>query len=95
MLYPEAAAELAAMGYTSTLEYVAAAAAAVLCETGLLPHINAGEQMGGPGGQGGHALKLQGNPCSGLKHQDALKLLRARVACGNVAAKQRGVAREE
>lgn len=42
LLYPEAAAELAAMGYKSTIEYVAAAAAAVLKETGLLPHINAG-----------------------------------------------------
>ena len=42
LLYPEAAAELAAMGYGSTLEYVAAAAAAVMRETGLLPHINAG-----------------------------------------------------
>lgn len=40
--YPEAAAELAAMGYASTLAYVQAAAAAVLRETGLLPHINAG-----------------------------------------------------
>lgn len=42
LLYPVAAAELAAMGYGSTLEYVAAAAAAVMRETGLLPHINAG-----------------------------------------------------
>ena len=42
LLYPEAAAELAAMGYGSTLEYVAAAAGAVLAQTGLLPHINAG-----------------------------------------------------
>ncbi|GAB4814256.1 hypothetical protein N2152v2_001302 [Parachlorella kessleri] len=42
LLYPEAAAELAAMGYGTTLDYVAAAAAAVLQETGLLPHINAG-----------------------------------------------------
>jgi FO synthase len=41
-LYPEAAAELAAMGYASTLDYVAAAAGAVLAVTGLLPHINAG-----------------------------------------------------
>ena len=30
------------MGYASTLEYVKAAAAAVLHQTGLLPHINAG-----------------------------------------------------
>jgi FO synthase len=42
LLYPEAAAELAAMGYSSTLDYVAAAAAAVLAETGLMPHVNAG-----------------------------------------------------
>lgn len=42
LLYPEAAAELAAAGYGSTLDYVEAAAAAVLRETGLLPHINAG-----------------------------------------------------
>lgn len=42
LLYPEAAAELSAMGYGSTLEYVAAAAEAVLQQTGLIPHINAG-----------------------------------------------------
>jgi FO synthase len=42
VLYPEAAAELKAMGYSSTLEYVEAAAWAVLQQTGLLPHINAG-----------------------------------------------------
>lgn len=42
LLYPEAAAELASLGYASTLDYVAAAAGAVLRETGLLPHINAG-----------------------------------------------------
>lgn len=30
------------MGYETTLEYVAAAATAVMTETGLLPHINAG-----------------------------------------------------
>ena len=40
--WPEAAAELAAMGHASTIEYVAAAAAAVVRETGLLPHVNAG-----------------------------------------------------
>jgi FO synthase len=40
--WPEAAAELAAMGYATTLEYVAAAARMVLEETGMLPHINAG-----------------------------------------------------
>jgi hypothetical protein len=40
--YPEAAAELDDMGFATTLEYLAAAAAAVLAETGLLPHINAG-----------------------------------------------------
>ena len=42
LLYPEAAAELSAMGYSSTLDYVAAAAEAVLQQTGLIPHINAG-----------------------------------------------------
>ena len=40
--YKEAADELAAMGYGSTLDYVAAAAGAVLARTGLLPHVNAG-----------------------------------------------------
>lgn len=30
------------MGYDSTLSYVTAAAAAILIETGLLPHVNAG-----------------------------------------------------
>ncbi|KXZ45529.1 hypothetical protein GPECTOR_53g115 [Gonium pectorale] len=40
--WPEAAAELAELGYGSTLEYVEAAARAVLAETGLLPHVNAG-----------------------------------------------------
>jgi FO synthase len=45
--YPEAAAELAAMGHASTLDYVAAAAGAVLAATGLLPHVNAGV-MGAP-----------------------------------------------
>jgi FO synthase len=34
--------ELAAMGYSTTLEYLAAASAAVLKETGLLPHLNPG-----------------------------------------------------
>jgi len=42
LVYPEAAAELATLGYSTTLEYVEAAAAAVLKETGLIPHINAG-----------------------------------------------------
>lgn len=42
LLYPEAASELAGMGFSSTLDYVAAAAAAVLQQTGLIPHINAG-----------------------------------------------------
>lgn len=42
LLYPEAAAELAGMGFSSTLDYVAAAAAAVLQQTGLIPHLNAG-----------------------------------------------------
>lgn len=40
--WPEAAAELASLGYSSTLQYVEAAAAAVLRETGLVPHVNAG-----------------------------------------------------
>lgn len=42
LLYPEAARELAELGCGSTLEYVAQAAGAVLAETGLLPHVNAG-----------------------------------------------------
>lgn len=42
LLYPEARLELKQMGYETTLEYVADAAAAVMRETGLLPHINAG-----------------------------------------------------
>ena len=42
LLYPEAAAELRALGHDTTLGYVAEAAATVLHETGLLPHINAG-----------------------------------------------------
>jgi len=42
LLYPEAAAELRALGHETTLGYVAEAAAAVLRETGLLPHVNAG-----------------------------------------------------
>jgi FO synthase len=40
--YPEAAAWLAARGFASTVDYLEAAAAAVLAETGLLPHANAG-----------------------------------------------------
>jgi FO synthase len=40
--YPDAAAWLAARGYASTVDYLAAAAGAVLAETGLLPHANAG-----------------------------------------------------
>src|SRR5438876_7618746 len=40
--YPDAAAWLAARGYASTVDYLVAAAAAVLDETGLLPHANAG-----------------------------------------------------
>ena len=40
--WPVAADWLRANGYDSTLEYLAAAAAAVLEETGLLPHANAG-----------------------------------------------------
>lgn len=41
-VHPAAAAELADMGHGSTLEYVAEAAGAVLAQTGLLPHVNAG-----------------------------------------------------
>jgi FO synthase len=40
--YPVAAEWLAAHGYTSTIDYLVAACAAVLDETGLLPHANAG-----------------------------------------------------
>ncbi len=40
--YKAAREALAELGYDSTLHYVAAAAEAVLKETGLLPHINAG-----------------------------------------------------
>jgi FO synthase len=40
--YPDAVAWLAARGYSSTVDYLVAAAAAVLAETGLLPHANAG-----------------------------------------------------
>ncbi len=40
--YPAARAELAAMGYATTIDYLAAAARAVLQETGLLPHVNPG-----------------------------------------------------
>src|SRR6476659_2333030 len=40
--YRAARHELAAMGYESTLDYLAAAAAAVLEETSLLPHLNPG-----------------------------------------------------
>ena len=40
--YSAARRALANMGYATTLEYVQAVAAAVLAETGLLPHINAG-----------------------------------------------------
>ncbi|GIM14372.1 hypothetical protein Vretimale_17321 [Volvox reticuliferus] len=40
--WPEAASELMEMGFGSTLEYVEAVAKAILQETGLLPHINAG-----------------------------------------------------
>ncbi len=40
--YPAAAEWLAAHGYASTVDYLVAAAQAVLTETGLLPHANAG-----------------------------------------------------
>ncbi|HYN99247.1 MAG TPA: 5-amino-6-(D-ribitylamino)uracil--L-tyrosine 4-hydroxyphenyl transferase CofH [Actinomycetota bacterium] len=45
--YKVARDELAAMGYTTTLEFLAAAAAAVLKETGLLPHLNPGVMTAG------------------------------------------------
>ena len=40
--YPQAAAELKTLGYSSTIEYVKACAAAILENTRLIPHINAG-----------------------------------------------------
>jgi FO synthase len=40
--YPDAADWLAGHGYASTVDYLVAAAGAVLTETGLLPHANAG-----------------------------------------------------
>lgn len=40
--WPQAGEWLAERGYTSTLDYVRAAAVAVLSETGLLPHLNPG-----------------------------------------------------
>ena len=40
--YPQARDELAALGYPTTIAYLAAAARAVLDETGLLPHANPG-----------------------------------------------------
>ena len=40
--YPAAGAWLAEHGYSSTVDYIVAAAQAVLDETGLLPHVNAG-----------------------------------------------------
>jgi FO synthase len=40
--YPAAREWLAARGYASTVDYLVAAAAAVLAETGMLPHANAG-----------------------------------------------------
>ncbi|HEX9506157.1 MAG TPA: 7,8-didemethyl-8-hydroxy-5-deazariboflavin synthase, partial [Acidimicrobiia bacterium] len=40
--YPVAAEWLVARGYRSTVDYLVAACAAVLTETGLLPHANAG-----------------------------------------------------
>ncbi|KAL3686947.1 hypothetical protein R1sor_013256 [Riccia sorocarpa] len=42
LLYPQAKSELAAMGFATTIDFVAEAARVVLEETGLLPHINAG-----------------------------------------------------
>lgn len=45
--YKVARDELAAMGFATTLEYLAAAAGAVLEETGLLPHLNPGVMTAG------------------------------------------------
>ena len=42
LVYEVAARELASMGHASTVSYLCEAAAAVLTDTGLLPHINAG-----------------------------------------------------
>lgn len=44
--YPQAAKWLADNGYESTVDYVAALCSAVLAETGLLPHVNAGALTG-------------------------------------------------
>ncbi len=44
--YPAAREWLAARGYGSTVDYLVAAAGAVLAETGLLPHANAGALSG-------------------------------------------------
>ena len=40
--WPQAAAELRELGFSTTCDYLAAVAAVVLAETGLLPHLNAG-----------------------------------------------------
>ena len=40
--HPAARAALDAMGYATTIDYLAAMCAAVIAETGLLPHVNAG-----------------------------------------------------
>lgn len=40
--YPAARKSLAALGYSSTVDYLVAMCDLVLCETGLLPHVNAG-----------------------------------------------------
>ena len=60
LAYSEAAAELAGMGYASTLDYVAAAAEAVVKETGLLPHINAGGRGRAQEGWGAKRLSVRG-----------------------------------
>ena len=44
--YPQARAELAELGYPTTIAYLVAAARAVLDDTGLLPHANPGGYMG-------------------------------------------------
>lgn len=42
LAYPQAAEELRSLGFSSTIEYVRACATAILEETSLIPHVNAG-----------------------------------------------------
>ncbi len=57
--YPVAAEWLAAQGYASTVDYLAAMCRLVLEETGLLPHANAGAL---DAGRAGHAAPGGGQP---------------------------------